>query len=611
MTKAIGPSSTILLFFFTFLFFSIPSFSNDDSGNDDSDTIRISKIKINGNKDISTKKIKENIATETPSIKPWVKKPEFDEEILKDDIMRIQSLYNNNGYYDAKVEYELEYNKEGNMVDITIKIDEGKPVILTEFNLDYQKIIGEKTGNKILKLIPIKVNKVFSADKYENTKNVILDVLSDEGYPKAEIKGEALVDRKKKWAKASFIINPGLLYRFGSTSIEGNDKVKKKLITREILYKKGDIFSESKIDDTQAQIFQLGMFRSVLIDTLYNDEEEFVDIVIRVSERKFGSVKIGAGFGTEDKLRGQIIWTQRNLFGTGRTLRTSAKASFITQRLETELIQPYIIGRNSEFSTLLNLSRDDVPSFKGTSLRNTTRLSKSFKKIYNAFGSFNIQYSKIESSTKRTPEEESLNNVFLTFFNFVFDRSTVNNVLDPTRGSFISLGLEPSFRALASDVNYLKGIIDLRGYKSISEIVFAARLNIGVIQPFSPTGTFDIPIFKRFFAGGSNSMRGFPFQKLGPLNNEGDPLGGNSLIVGSLETRFPIFKDLRGVVFFDYGNIYAKEWDFRLGDLKYAPGVGLRYDTPIGPIRFDVGYALNPEPEFSRTQFWISIGQAF
>jgi len=106
-------------------------------------------------------------------------------------------------------------------------------------------------------------------------------------------------------------------------------------------------------------------------------------------------------------------------------------------------------------------------------------------------------------------------------------------------------------------------------------------------------------------------MRGFPFQKLGPLDDSNDPLGGNSLLVGSFEVRYPIYGDFGGVTFLDYGNVYTEEWSFDLADIRYAPGVGLRYDTLIGPVRFDVGYALNPEPGIRRIQFFISIGQAF
>ena len=162
--------------------------------------------------------------------------------------------------------------------------------------------------------------------------------------------------------------------------------------------------------------------------------------------------------------------------------------------------------------------------------------------------SLNIQFSNVQDSATRTPEERSRENFFLTFINLGFERDTTDNILNPTKGTVISTGLESSFRALASDVNYLKGTIELRGYKKYWDVVFAKKLTVGVIQPFGETETLDIPIFKRFFAGGSTSMRGFPFQKLGPLDDNDDPLGGNSLLVGSFEVRYPIYGDFGGVV---------------------------------------------------------------
>ncbi len=600
---------TSFLFFFKI---HIPySLAAEDNSDEEGTTVRITKIDINGNKAISEKKIKESIATEFPSIRPWVKKPELYEEILKDDMIRIKNLYNKNGYYNATAKYKLKYNKEEDSVEITININEGKPVILTELNLNYKGEIDKTIRGKIIQTVPLKVNKTFSQLNYEITKNVISTILSDEGYPRAEVLGEALVNRREKRVKVSFIITPGQLYKFGIMKIEGNEKVKTELIKREILYKKGETYSLKKVNDTEAKLFQLGFFRSVIIDTNFNDQQLVADTVIRLSERKLGTIKIGAGFGTEDKLRGQVIWIERNLFGSGRTLLTSIKASFITQRFQTQIIQPYIIGRNSDLSINLDVERDDVPSFEGVTLINTFRINKRFKAIYNAFGAFNIQFAKVESSNVRTPEEESGGDFFLTFFNGAIERITTDSILNPSSGTSISLGLESSSKAIGSDVNYVKGIIDLRGFKALSNVVFAKRISIGVIQPFGSTETLDIPVFKRFFAGGSNSMRGFPFQKLGPLNRKDEPLGGNSLLIGSFETRFPLYKKLGGVIFFDYGNVYTRQWDFKLGDIKYAPGIGLRYNTIIGPVRFDVGYALNPEPGINRFQYWISIGQAF
>ena len=590
---------------------TISELAKEQQQQDDPSTVRISKVKIDGAKAITKQQIEQSIGTGFPTIRFWVKKPVFDEEVLKDDMIRIQRLYANNGYYDAKATYELKYNKDNTRVEIKINITEGEPIMLTQITVNFKGDLSEKIKKEVFKEIPLKGNTIFSPNAYQQTKGVISEILANNGYPKSEIDGEALVNRREKWARAEFIVDPGLVYYFGSISISGNETVKSYIVEREKDFKKGEIYSLKKINETQANIFQLGLFRSVVLDPVFEDKDQIANIEIVVKERKHGSVKIGGGFGTEDKLRGQVIWTQRNFFGGGRRLEVAGKFSFITQRVETSLIQPYIAGKNSELSGTLNFQRDDVPSFKGRSFLSTLRMQKSFKDYYSAFGSLNLQFSNIEDSATRTPQERSEENVFLTFINMGLERDTTDSLLNPTRGTVISTGLESSFTALASDVNYLKGTIELRGYKKLRRIVFAKKFTIGVIQPFGDTGTFDVPIFKRFFAGGSTSMRGFPFQKLGPLDNNNDPLGGNSLLVGSFELRYPLYGDFGGVTFFDYGNVYTREWDFQLGDIKYAPGVGLRYDTIIGPIRFDVGYALNPEPGIRRVQFFISIGQAF
>ncbi|MBI2486966.1 MAG: outer membrane protein assembly factor BamA [Deltaproteobacteria bacterium] len=597
---------SLILAFLTFFLQIISAY-----GQNDEVTVRISKVKIKGAKTVSKKEIKENTGTEFPSIKPWIKDPEFNEEILKSDMVRIERLYANYGYYDARAEYELKYSEEKDRVEITIKIKEGKPVILTELNINIWEIEDEDLRKKILDSVPLKVDKTFSPIKYQKTKGVISSILSDNGYPKANIKGEALVNRKEKWAKVSFVVNPGSLYRFGSISIKGNKDVESYIVRREVTYKEGEIYSTAKLDEARVRIFQLQLFRSVVIDTNFDDDKETVDTVITVAERKQGTVKIGVGYGTEDLFRGQIIWTKRNFFGGGRSLEVAGKFSFLTQRAEASFTQPYIIGGGSDLMGIFSLNRDDLPSFSSENIIGSTKVSKSFGGTYRAFGSFSIQVSQLSDISDATREFIESDVFFLTFFNLGIERNTTDNILNPKRGTVATASLESSFRTLGSDVNYLKAFVELKGYKEFSKVVLAKRVSLGVIQPFGSSGTLDVPIFKRFFAGGSTTMRGFPFQELGPLDDNEDPVGGNSLLLGSFEIRFPIYKDLGGVVFLDYGNVYPEEFDFKLDQIKYAVGTGLRYNTLVGPLRVDLGYALNPEPGIGRFQFFLSIGQAF
>jgi len=612
------------LFFLPLIIFLLCTefvYSQDVADDNEDGIMRVSKLKIKGNKAIETKEIKQNIETKSPSIKPWVKKPEFDTDVFKDDILRIKELFANNGYYDAVVDYKLDYNDTGDRVKILITINQGQPVILRSLDIVIRNPLDRDSQESeeyleikesILDTIPLEVEKEFSPNKFEQAKTDINRICSNLGYPKHEMESEALVNRSEKWAEVEFEIVPGDKYRFGNIEIVGNEKIPTYLVRREIIYDPDEVYSLQKVSESQTRIFQLGFFKSVIINQIYNDDILTVDTLITVVDRKLGSMRFGVGFGTEDKLRGQIGWTQRNFLGGGRNLNVVAKASFITQLIQTSITQPYVIGRDSELTGLVNFQRDDLPSYEGSSVSSSLTLSKRLSRHLRGNGSFNVIYSKINSQATRTPIEQSQENVFLTTFGGGLNYNTTNNIFDPKKGVFIDQRFESAFKLFGSNVNYLLSFTDIRFYKEIKkDIVIAKRFQFGMLYPFGSTGEFDVPIFKRFFAGGSNSMRGFPFQRLGPLDSDEDPLGGNSLIIGNLEVRYPLYADFGGVVFLDYGNVFSDSFSYSLDKLKYAVGTGIRYNTIIGPLRLDFGYALNPNPDLNRFQVFLSVGQAF
>lgn len=581
------------------------------SAQDDQKEVRISDLEIEGNEVVSENDIKDSITTESPSIKPWVEKPVFDQQILDNDMIRIRELYESHGFYESESSYSLKYEDNKDYVEITIRVEEGEPIILRNLELTIDGADGDELRKQILKSIELKVDERFSSNRFQDSKSTIKELLSNRGYPRAEVQAQARVNRKLKWADTNITIKPGNRYTFGSTYITGNQKISSEIVKRELEYKKGEIYSVKKISDTQSNIFETGLFRSISIDTRYNEVSSVADIKIEVVERKPGTVRVGVGIATEDILRGQVSWTQRNFFGGARVFDITGKFSFIVQRVQTSIKQPYIFGDDSDYKGILNFQRDDLPSYEGKSLNVVNRIDKRISRDLNLYGAFDLIYARIDSQATLTPIEESMQNVFLTTLNSGFEYYNTDNLLNPTRGFVSILNIETSLSELASDVDYFKTVLELRGYRKYSDIIFAKRLRVGLIDSFGDTDDLDVPIFKRFFAGGSASMRGYAFQKLGPLNDSEDPLGGNSLIVGNLEARFPLFKDLGGVLFFDYGNVFSGSYDYKLDELRYAAGLGFRYNTIVGPVRVDFGYALNPDEDLRRYQIFISVGQAF
>ncbi|NIU86119.1 MAG: BamA/TamA family outer membrane protein, partial [Nitrosopumilaceae archaeon] len=386
--------------------------------------IHISKFKINNTGDISTKEIKQSIATEFPSMLPWKKKPVYDEEIFKEDIIRIANLYTEYGFYDVKVNYNVE-QKNNSKVEIEIDIDRGEQIVLTELNLAIKPPLPDEDLADLIDNLSLKQDGFFSAKEYQRAKNIIKNHFSNKGYPFAEISSEALVNRAQKWAKVSIEVNRGAQYFFGDEVIEGNKKIENKIIDRELKYKPEQIYSLQNLDKTRLAIFALGYFSSVVIDTNFKEEEKIVDTTIRVEEKKLGSVKLGVGFGTEDLFRGQIIWNQKNLFGGARDLEVAGKFSFLTQRLSASLTQPYLFDKEMDFISTLSTSKDDFPSYTSENLNFSNEITKKIFNDINFNTSFSVQYSRLSEISGSTSDFVEDDEYFLTFFNIGLDRSTV------------------------------------------------------------------------------------------------------------------------------------------------------------------------------------------
>src|SRR5262249_11298852 len=188
--------------------------------------------------------------------------------------------------------------------------------------------------------------------------------------------------------------------------------------------------------------------------------------------------------------------------------------------------------------------------------------------------------------------------------------NTSDSLLNPTRGTVLRGRIDHANKTFVSDVSFVKLVLEGRHYMPLwAHVILATRLKVGGIEPYG--GNTEVPLNVRFFAGGAGSVRGFPLNRLGPLNKDGDPIGGMSLVEGSAELRFPLFGDLGAVLFVDTGNVFHSPFTYRLDDLRYAVGPGIRYNTPVGPFRLDLGIIVDRRSgeQFGRVEF--SIGQAF
>ena len=607
----------VAFFLFGLLFLLAPSFLtsglNAEEVKEDG-TVFISGIGIKGLKDIKAEKIKDAMITPFPSRKFWKDPPEFNEQFLEDDIKRIEQVLREHGYYGSTVTYTLDFRDKNRKVDIEITVDQGDPVMVKTLSI---AVLGDQTDDyvsEVAKVTILEEGEPFSQINYQKSKVLIAELFSERGYPLADVKSEAIVNLRNREVNVEFTIDPGQQYYFGDVIFRGNSDIATRLLEREIEHEKGDLFSLSKTQKSRANIFETGLFNSVIVDTGYDEQKLEVQTTYSVTERKLGTIRFGVGYATEDNLRARLSWSQRNFLDGGKTLQLTSSYSSLTRGLMAELEKPHLIGRNSSLTFLLDVRRDDFPGYEGLSFDFNSTASKEFFDHLTVFSSLNVVYADIESQVLRTPIESARDSVFITLLDLGVEYDLTDSFINPTRGMRLFLFVEKPLQIISSNrTDYLKSLAELRYYKNISGIVLGKRLTIGNISTIRDTKMLDVPIFKRFFAGGSASMRGYSFQHLSPLNPDRDPLGGNSMIVGNAEARFGLFNRLGGVIFFDYGNVYSKSFGFSAFDLKYAAGAGLRYHTIIGPVRADFGYLLNPDDEERNDRFkiFISIGQAF
>ena len=531
-----------LLFFLAL--FSLTSEPNAEEVEKD-ETVFISGIKIKGLKDIKTEKIKDSMITPFPSRKPWRKHPEFNEQFLEDDIKRIEQVLREYGYYGSTVTHTLDFMDGNRKVDIEITVEQGDPVMVKTLSIE---VLGDQPDDyvsEVAEVIVLEEGELFSQIGYQKSKVLIMEMFSERGYPLAGVKSEAIVNLRKREVDVEFTIDPGQQYYFGDVVFRGNSNIATGLLEREIEHEKGDLFSLTKTQKSRVNIFETGLFNSVIVDADYDEQKLEVQTTYSVTERNFGTIRFGVGYATEDNLRAQLSWSQRNFLDGGKTLQVTSSYSSLTRGLLARLDKPHLIGRNSSLAFLLDARRDDFPGYEGLSLDFNSTASKEFFDHLTVFSSLNVVYADIESQVLRTPIESARDSVFITLVDLGVEYDRTDSFINPTRGMRLFLFMEKPFQIISSDrTDYLKFLAELRYYKNISGIVLGKRATIGNISTMGETDPLDVPIFKRFFAGGSASMRGYSFQHLSPLNSDRDPLGGNSMIVGNTEARFGLFNKL-------------------------------------------------------------------
>jgi outer membrane protein assembly complex protein YaeT len=404
---------------------------------------------------------------------------------------------------------------------------------------------------------------------------------------------------------------------FGDVSLKGERETPDYLIRRKLAFKKGEIFSLAKLYESQRGLYGLDLFRSVtLTPEEVPETERYIPITVEVMESKKRSLKVGLGYGDEDQLRARLGLRWRNLAGGGRLLDLDTKYSSLETRVMGTFLNPQFWSSFWDLSLQAGWITRDFPGFNDRAFFTQTRFERDLPWGLRFYVGHGLEFARpfnIPTETLLLLRETTGKTFTSSMLQTGLRQDKTDNPVDPTKGWIFFANGDLATDFFGSNLQFGRMVLEGRKYQRLGKtgVVLAGRLKFGIIEPIQDTE--EIPIFKRFFAGGASSVRGYRLDRLGPRNPSGEPIGGEAVIEGGIEARIPIYKEFRGVAFFDFGNVYFKSRDIDIGQLKYSAGFGVRYSTPIGPVGVDVGFPLNRidpsrDPSY---RIHFTIGQAF
>ena len=597
-------------------------------------TIKVHSLKFIGVTAVDESRLRDALATHTSSILPWGKKSFFDRSRFDADRLRMQAFYADRGFPDARITgFDVRLNDTQDQVDLTVTIAEGDPVVVTA--VDFVGFDGVPPAHLAVleKLVPLKVGRPRDRQLVVTTHEMAVNELKDHGFPYGKVATGENDGANGKQATLTFTADPGKAARFGTVEVVGNKSVSERIIERELTFKPGELFQRSVVQDSQRRLYGLDLFQFANVEALNQEQQpEEVPIRVTVAEGNHQRVKFGVGYGTEEKARVDGEYHHVNFLGGARSAGAHVRWSSLDRGVRLDLNQPYF------FTTHLSLGAEGqrwytfTPAYRsvvsGAKLTMTHRGSERTSWAISlasehdvstitdeAFNDVTLRTQLIALGLNPDTREQNGN---LNAFGVDFQHSTADSLLNARRGFHVSLHAEDAAPLSSGSFNYFAAQADGRHYLPIGDnVVLASRLQIGNIRPAGDDPRNE-PFSKRYFLGGATSVRGWGRFELGPLSS-GQPIGGNSLLAFSEELRATLRGNLGGVLFLDAGNVWEGSLGFQLGDLRYSIGPGLRYQTPAGPLRFDVGLQLNPTPDLlvngapqtRRFRMHFSIGQAF
>jgi outer membrane protein insertion porin family len=570
------------------------------------------------------------------AIIPLEENKPFDGTLLSDSIESIIRFYNALGYIHTDItEIRKNFIEAGSELNLVFVINEGPQVRIEEINITGNRVVS---NSEIIKILPIRKEEPYNEIDIGDARYRVLSLYNQNGYIDAQVDVESIIDADK--AFITFKITENEPSVFGKIIIRGNNKTKDKIIRREFVIKEGEPYNYEAIFKTRQRLYKLGLFTNISIEPLEtsnfkrpekeNDKGREIkedisrpevhtqDVLVDLEEGNPGSVEMGLGYGEYEYLRGFFDIGYRNLGGYNRQIGLRTELSSIKKRYILNFREPWLFNKPSlplnvfltkENVRSVNLDTKDV-MYKIDRISLLMGVDKEFTEHLRA--GLNYEYSIVETTDVKPGvilSREDIGTLGISSISPSLFYDTRDNPFDPTSGSLKGVVLKFASSAFFSETEFIKAVLQSSWYFQMRKgIVFAFALKGGVAHGFGDS--VELPIIERFFLGGRTTVRGYNQDTLGPKGAGDNPTGGNVFALANTELRMSLGRGFGMVTFIDSGNVWKRVDNIDSG-LRYTVGLGLRYNTPIGPLRIDYGHKLNREEGDSAGEIHFSLGHAF
>lgn len=537
----------------------------------------------------------------------------FNPDIIERNRETLQEFYQALGYLDAVI-HEIGYkiDEQAGHADISVVVEEGARTLISSIDI---RGVQPDVREKLLSDIPVKIGDPYNEVNISDSRFRIIDSFVSEGYLNFDVTVQRSIEDHR--VSVVFTIIEGTKVWIGKTVIAGNQKTRYEVIRREIKKDEGRPYSFKTLAEQRRKLYKLGLFDAVEIEPS-STRDGVKDLLLKVKEGNAGAYEFGIGFADYEQFRGYAEVSYRNLWGMNRQGLLRGELSSLQQRLITQYTEPWLLGYPLPLR-LMFLYEDkeeiSVPGHKvryrieryaasaGVEKQLTDKLKSEFYYEYSIVRTSDVQPDVVLS-------KEDVGTLAISSIRPSLIYDTRDNPFEPTRGTVAGLSAKIASSLLFSETDFVKITLYGSTFRRLNRRVVLALSGRGGMA-YGYDHTDELPLVERFFLGGRFSVRGYEQDTLGPKGADNNPTGGNVFAMGSVEFRTDVGRGFSLVPFLDLGNVWVKVSDVDPSDIKYTAGLGLRYGTPVGPLRVDYGFKLNKEKNESSGELHFSIGHAF